>query len=183
MVARYEDGAMIVKRIVREAGVQKHSSVYVIGVHVRLGDIGSSASHLRRRFWSPTRDYLTEAMDLMASHSPAEASTVVFFVACGGGLDNEEDMVECKKMTSEAKTRHTVIYSPIGTTAAEDFAALSSCNASIMTTGTFGWWASFLAGGPVVAYASPVLGDYGDAFFDSDSFFPPDWILLEDTGS
>jgi hypothetical protein len=72
--------------------------------------------------------------------------------------------------------QHTVIFSPATHTAAQDFAALAACNASIMTTGTFGWWASFLAGGPVVSYAHPMM----QLQFDADSYFPHDWMLLEE---
>jgi hypothetical protein len=43
-----------------------------------------------------------------------------------------------------------VVITPIYFTPAEDLAILSLCQHTILTAGTFGWWAAFLAGGEVL---------------------------------
>ncbi|XP_060583087.1 galactoside alpha-(1,2)-fucosyltransferase 2-like [Ruditapes philippinarum] len=63
-----------------------------------------------------------------------------------------------------------------------DLAVLSMCNHTIMTTGTFGWWASWLAGGTTVYYKNYVKEDsvlrqqFSSDFSD---FFYPGWIPME----
>ena len=61
-----------------------------------------------------------------------------------------------------------------------DFALLSSCNSSIMTVGTFGWFSSWLAGGEVVYY-----GGYGRSGsivaqnFNKADYYPTHWIAMD----
>ena len=60
-----------------------------------------------------------------------------------------------------------------------DLAILASCNRSIITVGTFGWWAGYLAAGPVVYYKDfPVPGSELADHFKADDYFHPTWIGL-----
>ena len=62
-----------------------------------------------------------------------------------------------------------------------DLAVLSRCNHTIMTVGTFGWWAAWLASGQVVYYAnfprpnSPLATEFSKSKAD---YFPPNWVGL-----
>jgi len=73
----------------------------------------------------------------------------------------------------------TAIYSPGGTSSEVDLAILSQCNHTIMTVGTYGWWAGYLAGGITVYYKDfPAPRGNLDRWFSKQDFFPPEWIGL-----
>jgi len=56
---------------------------------------------------------------------------------------------------------------------------LSACNDVIMSTGTYGWWAGWLAAGKTVYYRRwPRRGSPLDAAFNRRDFFPSHWIAL-----
>ncbi|XP_067653643.1 galactoside 2-alpha-L-fucosyltransferase SEC1-like [Haliotis asinina] len=58
-------------------------------------------------------------------------------------------------------------------------AMLTMCNHSIITTGTFGWWGAWLAGGMVVYYKDfPIPGTIIDRQFTAEDFYPPGWVGL-----
>ena len=83
--------------------------------------------------------------------------------------------------TSVASTRRVrtqIIFSP-GFDDGQDLALLSQCNHTIMTVGTFGWWAGYLAGGITVYYNNfPAKNSVLYFQFREKEFFPPDWIGL-----
>ncbi|XP_041362046.1 galactoside alpha-(1,2)-fucosyltransferase 2-like [Gigantopelta aegis] len=70
----------------------------------------------------------------------------------------------------------------VGNSPEVDMCILSSCNHSIMTVGTFGWWASFLAGGETVHYkhlarkGSILRKQYSSDYKD---YFYPGWIGMD----
>ena len=71
-----------------------------------------------------------------------------------------------------------VVYSP-GGSSEQDLALLSYCNHTIMTVGTFGWWAGYLAGGITVYYKEfPAPGGNLERWFSRDDFFPSEWVGL-----
>lgn len=63
-----------------------------------------------------------------------------------------------------------------------DLAVLGMCNHTVMTTGTFGWWAGWLAGGTTVYYkhyvkeTSALRSQFSADFSD---YFYPGWIPME----
>jgi len=58
-----------------------------------------------------------------------------------------------------------------------DFAVLASCQHSIMSTGTYGWWAAWLARGITIYYADwPRNGSELASKFSREDFFLPSWI-------
>lgn len=63
---------------------------------------------------------------------------------------------------------------------ADDLALLSLCDHNIMTVGTFGFWAAFLAGGENIYFAHPFGRGTGlyDGFSHED-FFLPHWLPKE----
>jgi galactoside 2-L-fucosyltransferase 1/2 len=100
----------------------------------------------------------------------------IFVVMCGGGFHgNAPDMTVCMDMVDSKK--YTAVFSK-NATAVEDFAALTACNDTVVTSGTFGWWAGFLAGGDVVAYHQQIHGPLASEY-DEDDYFPSTWTLLE----
>ncbi|ELU02435.1 hypothetical protein CAPTEDRAFT_40679, partial [Capitella teleta] len=60
-----------------------------------------------------------------------------------------------------------------------DLCVLSSCNHSIITVGTFGWWGAYLAGGRVVYYKDyPLRHTFLSRHFAKRDFFLPHWVGL-----
>ena len=81
-------------------------------------------------------------------------------------------------MNVTTATSAVVIFSE-GHGAEEDLAILSSCNHTIMTVGTYGWWAGYLAGGITVYYRNfPAKGSELVPWFSREDHFPPDWVGL-----
>ena len=62
----------------------------------------------------------------------------------------------------------------------EDFVLMTCCDHTIMTVGTFGWWASWLTaqrGGTVMYYQYPFkTGGSLDKSLGRKNHFPEDWI-------
>ena len=61
-----------------------------------------------------------------------------------------------------------------------DFGILINSNHSIITAGTFGWWAGWLAGGEVIystAFNDWKLRDHPHGYNKQD-FFPENWIAI-----
>ena len=60
-----------------------------------------------------------------------------------------------------------------------DFSTLTQCNHTIITTGTFGWWAAYLTNGNVTYYSDWLLKDSEiGRVYNAIDYFPPDWIPL-----
>jgi galactoside 2-L-fucosyltransferase 1/2 len=61
-----------------------------------------------------------------------------------------------------------------------DLAILSMCDHSIITSGTFGWWGGWLAGGMVVYYKGfPAPNTSLSTRIHHSDYYPPNWIGME----
>ncbi|XP_064458562.1 galactoside alpha-(1,2)-fucosyltransferase 2-like isoform X1 [Ornithodoros turicata] len=139
-----------------------------VGVHVRRGDyIG--------RIWDAFRGtladkgYIRRAMDYFRGRY----TEVVFVVASDG-------MSWCKENINNSLgdvyfVGHGDPYKP-----GHDLALLAHCNHTIMTFGTFGFWAGYLAGGEVTYLANFTLPDSSWASSRPDQKqCLPDWIPIQ----
>jgi len=64
-------------------------------------------------------------------------------------------------------------------TGQEDFALLLACNAVLMSTGSFGWWAGWIVNTTTVYYKDwPRNGSNLGLDNNFDSYFPPYWIPM-----
>jgi len=63
--------------------------------------------------------------------------------------------------------------------AEEDLAILGACNHTIMTVGTYGWWAGYLTSGITIYYRN-FPSRYSELWqwFSREDHFPPHWIGL-----
>jgi len=60
-----------------------------------------------------------------------------------------------------------------------DMAILTMCQHTIITVGTFGWWAAWLTNGTTVYYKDwPHRGSLLAAANSHADYFPPHWIPL-----
>ena len=89
------------------------------------------------------------------------------------GSHNDSDVTN-----GTAATNALVVFSE-GHGAEEDLAILSSCNHTIMTVGTYGWWAGYLAGGMTTYYQNfPPNSSSLKPWFSREDHFPPEWVGL-----
>jgi len=145
------------------------ADVTVVGVHVRVKDMASNYS-LQLGYTTAPVEYLDRAMQYFARRF---AGRRVLFVLCTDDpawvLDHSIHPPEGTKMI-----RHGVKER---TRDVEDLATLAACNHMIMTVGTFGWWAAWLAGGITVYYKDFPSPDsfISDNFVAADYFYPR-WI-------
>ncbi|KAK7060075.1 hypothetical protein SK128_024250 [Halocaridina rubra] len=105
-----------------------------IGFHVRRTDY---VNHIKKFGGSlPEDTYFKRAMEYYRLKYPGRA---VFIAA-----SDSQDFIR-----SKLKNNPDIYFSP-GNSPTYDMAMLSSCNNSIITLGSFGFWTGFLAGGEVV---------------------------------
>lgn len=138
-----------------------------VGVHVRRGDV-TSASALQGGYTTPDEGYFERAVRYFVERF----RRVQFLVAC-------VDVRWCRRTFADLATLRPGVNVTLvtGRSRAEDFAVVASCDHVIMSTGTFGWWAAWLARGVTVYYADwPRNGSGLAKMFRREDFFPPDWI-------
>jgi hypothetical protein len=75
-----------------------------------------------------------------------------------------------------------IIVTPLSFSPAQDLAILALCQHTIVTAGSFGWWAAFLAGGDVyhdVQYTIPTAcnTDNQQCVCPKDAYYPP-WFIF-----
>ncbi|KAM9632772.1 galactoside alpha-(1,2)-fucosyltransferase 1 isoform 1-T2 [Trichechus inunguis] len=136
-----------------------------VGVHVRRGDYLRIMPH----YWKGVvgdRAYLQQAMDWFRARYEAP-----IFVVTSNGME------WCQKNIDTS--RGDVIFAGNGQEGSpgRDFALLTQCNHTIMTIGTFGFWAAYLAGGDAVYLANFTLPDSNFLkIFKPEAAFLPEWV-------
>jgi galactoside 2-L-fucosyltransferase 1/2 len=101
--------------------------------------------------------------------------TNVHFVVCS------DDTKWCDKNLGQL-ANVSVIYD---NSVYEDMALLVRCNHSIISQGSYGWWAAYLAGGKVVyckTYLDPKTKTFNKQMgriIQPSDVFPPEWIGLD----
>ncbi|XP_027223995.2 galactoside alpha-(1,2)-fucosyltransferase 2 isoform X1 [Penaeus vannamei] len=107
----------------------------LVGFHVRRADYVRYAA-INFRASLPEDKYFTRALSHYRQKFPNE---VAFVVA-------SDDMAFVRQRLGH----YPDVFFSSGESAADDMALLSSCNHSIVTMGSYGFWTGFLAGGEVV---------------------------------
>ncbi|XP_046548477.1 galactoside alpha-(1,2)-fucosyltransferase 1-like [Haliotis rubra] len=154
------------KKHVLEAGADDVvSNLTYIGIHVRRGDYMSPQSRRQGRITPPAKYYI-HAMRYFRAIFP---NTLFVVLGDDGSWVNRNigapDVVVVQR-DSEAV----------------DLCVLSMCNHTILSVGSFGWWAGFLAGGTTVYYKHPYRNNtdmsrwYSN--FHSD-YVLPDWVPMD----
>ena len=123
-----------------------------IGVHVRRRDF----VHLK---FSSKNEYLFFAIDYYTKLF----SNAYFIVA-------SDDKRYCRKLFGR---RPNIFVTPQSFSPADDLIALSLCQNSIITGGTFGWWAGYLANGHVIHDKI-----YPSGCERREYYYPP-WFLID----
>ncbi|XP_043915655.1 galactoside alpha-(1,2)-fucosyltransferase 2-like [Protopterus annectens] len=141
------------------------SSVTFVGVHVRRGDYVSIMANIWKGVVGD-QAYFQKAMDFFRK----KYRDAVFVVATNG-------FDWCKKNIDTSKGDVYFTADGRNTTAALDLAILAKCNHTIMSVGTFGYWAAYLAGGETVYLSNFTRSDSRLLRrFKYEAAFLPKWI-------
>jgi len=135
-----------------------------VGVHVRRGDF-----LLRGPLGFTVADehYLQRAMSIFIQRF----RRVQFVVA-------SDDIRWCQNHIKSNSSNVNITFS-VGHSAGDDQALLASCDHTVMTTGTFSWWAAWLANGITVYYADyPKRGSRLRGGMQLEDYYHPTWTGL-----
>ena len=135
-----------------------------IGVHVRRGDL-QLEHHLHRGYKPAPLTYFHKAMDYYRQHFP----NTIFLVT-------SDDIEWCK-----VKLGSSDVFFVEGQHEAVDMAVLSMTNHTVISVGTFSWWAGWLAGGQVIYYRNwPTRNSEVAQQYEHDDYFLPKWKSMSD---
>ncbi|XP_054444498.1 galactoside 2-alpha-L-fucosyltransferase SEC1-like [Pteronotus mesoamericanus] len=136
-----------------------------VGVHVRRGDY----VHVMPRVWKGVvadRGYLQQALAWFR----ARHRSPIFVVT-------SDDMTWCRQNINSSLRDVVFAGNGLQGSPAKDFALLTQCNHTVMTVGTFGVWAAYLAGGDTVYLANFTLPDsHFRMIFKPQAAFLPEWV-------
>ena len=139
-----------------------------VGVHARRGDV-LNPDIMELGYTTPDEKYFAHAMRYFIDRF----DRVQFIVA-------SNDIAWCRQNFADfamtQRRRANVTYLQDQSTG-QDLAILASCEHTVMSTGTYGWWAAWLARGITIYYADwPRNGSALSTKFRREDFFPPTWI-------
>lgn len=144
----------------------KRSDVTLIGVHVRRGDMTSDDS-VRHGYTTATGDYVTRAMEYFERRHNRSRT---LFVVCS------DDYSWCNE-NIKSSSSSMIIVRPEHVADTTHLAILASCDHTVMTVGSFGWWGAWLAGGDTVYYKDfPRPNSPLSMVFNKQDYFYPGWI-------
>ena len=151
-------------------GPQVHRrDVILIGIHVRVTDISSDAN-VERGYSIATPDYFTAAMQLYQNRFPHK---VLLYILA---TDDEKWCRDNFPYKSSGKS--PVVHTASGP-AVQNLAVLAACNHTIITVGSFGWWAAWLSNGITVYYKNfpRFNSSLADEYVLKD-YYPEKWIAI-----
>lgn len=139
-----------------------------VGVHIRRADL-LSGHNVNSGYTVADEAYLKRAVEYLQKQLSSSATSRIVYVVCS-------DEITWAK--TNFPRRLDVVFSE-GRTTEQDLALLAACNHTIMTVGTFGWWAGYLSEGMVIYYGTlPNPNTRIGRLFVKDDFFPPEWVAL-----
>ena len=143
--------------------VYKHKlDVVRVGVHVRRGDM-TTPYFINYGYVTADAPYLKRAIDYFRKRF-----TKVIFIVCSDDID------WCKDNISGSD----VVFSESGDMLVDLF-ILTQCQHTVMTVGSFGWWAAWLTNGTTVYYKDwPRPVSQLEYVLDRKAYFMPNWIPM-----
>lgn len=122
------------------------STTTYVGIHVRRGDMTKMDRLKSYGFALGGPDYVVRAMH----HFLERLRSHVTFIICS------DNIWWCRRNivlpATVHRSKYDVRFCNKSDSAIVHLGILSSCNHSIITGGTFGWWSAFLSGGHTVYY-------------------------------
>jgi len=141
-----------------------------VGVHVRRGDMINSELMRNYGYTVATTDYFQSAMKYFA-----ERFDHVQFVVCG---DDIEWCHNSLPTAADIGSNVNIVFSE-NRSPKVDLAILAQCKHTIISVGSFGWWAAWLANGTTIYYADwPRPFSKLEYHVNKDDYFPKHWIPM-----
>lgn len=143
-------------------------SVVYVGIHVRRGDLLHSYN-VKKGYTVADAQYFVRALRYFGRKFGR-----VVFVVCS------DDLTWSTANINSSLPNTVVVYSQFSSLSPEfDLALLSHCNHSIITVGSFGWWAAWLAGGETVYFRDfPRPGSTLRDSYRMNDYYLPQWIAM-----
>ena len=139
---------------------------YNVGVHVRGGDF-LHPPHKRYGLTVATESYYQNAVE----HICRSHENIRLFVT-------SDNITDAERYISKVNASVSVYYS--NNTQDVDLAMLSMSDAVIMSTGTFGWWAAWLANKTTIYYKNyPRSGSEFASKMNTANYYCPSWLPME----
>ena len=164
----------------------KGQSFSRIGIHARAGDI-MRRRHCRFGFTIPQRPYFERAMARFVDERRQRGGGRVQFIVTSDRLAwvkrafNFTSIAQRLNRTS-SPTKDKVVVEVAhseGHDAGFDLGLLSLCDGVIMSTGSYGWWAAWLANKTTIYYSNwPRPGSGLFNLSRRGDIFPPNWIPI-----
>ncbi|CAH1773802.1 unnamed protein product [Owenia fusiformis] len=130
-------------------GLQKkysmHGEITYVGIHCRRGDRAYDPAVINAGYKATPVSYFQKAINLTLTRYK---TPIVYVVAT-------DDRDWTTKNFNPPGENTFFEHTPWGLTAEYDMGILSSMNHTIMSTGSFGWWSAYLAGGDVIYFNEP----------------------------
>lgn len=137
--------------------ISERINATIIGLHIRRSDF---IEKLHLGFAVSSLDYILRGISFFSE----KYSNPLFIVS-------SDDKNWCH---SNLGHRPNIVFTPDGMLPHEDMALLSLCQHSLITTGTFGWWAATLAQGTTVCDGSyPRNGSWLSDLCPAEHYLPP----------
>ena len=138
------------------------TQLVLVGIHARRGDyLHATVTHWG--FTTAPAEYYEHAMTYFR-----RLFNNVHFVVCSDDIQWARDHLKGDDVVFSDNNSHYV-----------DMAILSSCDHVIMSVGTYGWWAAWLANGKVVYYDNWAEPNSAlDKDLDKATYFPSKWIPM-----
>ena len=156
---RLKNDATLFLKSISQNGVQN------VGIHVRRGDFDTTRLQ-KIGFSVASKDYIDNAM----VHFQHIFSNKVQFIVLS------DDIRWCREnLQFDNISIHFSQLKEVGT----DLALMTLCDHMIITSGSFGWWGGWLAGGKVVYYTGyPTPGSNVAKEFVLADYYPDHWVGL-----
>ncbi|CAC5413513.1 FUT1_2 [Mytilus coruscus] len=140
----------------------------IIGVHIRRGDY-LTTHNIKYGYNVASKAYLQKAFD----HFRSKYKNCLFLVFTGTNKEDikwRDENVHGQDVLKVAANDRNV-----------DMCALTKCDHTIITVGSFGWWAAWLSNGTTIYFKDIAQENSSlrkDFSADMTDFFPDDWIGL-----
>ena len=158
---------MVATSLKRQGIESRSTRSTLVGIHIRRGD--KHDDHARGTILATARYILKSVQYMRERYSTTTTSNGLHFVVFS------DDLVWSQQTLSGEPD---VTFISDGRTHAHlEFAMLTMCHHHIITIGSFGWWAAYLAGGTTLYWdMSPRPGSWQYSQMKKDDYFPRHWI-------
>jgi len=143
--------------------------VILIGIHVRVHDMMFDAN-VERGYSVATPNYLSTAMEWYRNRLWHEQ--LLFILAT-------DDREWCRNNFPYSSSGQSPVVHTVAGPDSQDLAILAACNHSIITAGSFGWWAAWLSNGMTVYYHD--FPKHNSSLADEyvlNDYYPNKWIAM-----